>query len=96
MEISSLTLRLLQHLRVPLLLEWHALQESVHIEAVHQTRLFLLTVWRTKISSIRVEQACEATDKGCADLVRPEGDRTNQADVRNTSTMGEYVTTYLT
>lgn len=83
---------MLQHLHVILLFIWHASQEAIHIEAVHQTRLLLLTTGCAEILAIGVKEASKTTDECGTDLVRLKGGRTDQADLWETSAMSGNMT----
>lgn len=61
-----------------------ALHKRLHIEAIVQTRLLLVTSRRLQKLLVRVEQTGEAPDKSCTNLFRVERGRTHNADLQST------------
>src|SRR5271156_4484865 len=79
------TLRLPQHRRVLGLLAWQTTHESTHIETIKLATCFLFFVGCLHVLPVRVEQAGEASYKGCANLIRMERRWADEADLSKTT-----------
>lgn len=82
--MEELTLSLLQNSNILRMFTWQALHECLHVEAVMQTRLLLVTGRRLQKLLVRVEQTGEAPDKSRTNLFRVKRGRTNQANLQST------------
>ena len=81
---------LLHHLHIACILVGHALQESIHVEPVELPGLLLVTCGGLKKLPVRVEEAGEASHKGCTDLVRVKRNWAHQTNLAGTAAMSIY------